>query len=79
MSIAYRERVFLEIQRYPDRCNECPMFCQVPYQCHNEHGLEGQCRLGYMTGSDMRDFFGHYLFEKCNIRNNPSVTLMEAT
>ena len=73
--IKYRQIILLELERYPRKCRECPMFTMMPYQCHNERGTEGGCRLGYMDGNDMRDFYGDMLFTKCDIKNNPNVTI----
>ena len=65
------------LEHYPNTCGECPAFRQYPYQCHNERGYEGHCKLGYMRGQDMRDFSGRKLHDKCDIRNNENVKLME--
>ena len=73
--IKYRQTILLELERYPENCRECPMFTMIPYQCHNERGMEGSCRLGYMDGYDMRDFHGYALFAKCNIKKDPNVTI----
>lgn len=73
--IKYRQIIILELERYPKKCRECPMFTMMPYQCHNERGTEGGCRLGYMDGNDMRDFYGDTLFAECNIKKNPNVTI----
>lgn len=72
----YKQRIILEIERYPENCKECPAFYQHPYTCHNERGMEADCRLGYMC-DDMRDFSGDRLYNKCDIRNNPDVAIME--
>lgn len=73
--IKYRQIIILELERYPEKCCECPMFATTPYQCHNERGMEGNCGLGYMSNCDMRDFSGSTLFDKCDIKNNPNVTI----
>lgn len=73
--IKYRQTILLELERYPERCNECPMFATTPYQCHNERGMEAVCLLGYMDNDDMRDFYGNILFAKCGIKNDPNVTI----
>ena len=75
--IKHREIILLELERYPERCDECPMFYKTPYTCHNERGMEAGYRLGYMGGNDMRDFSGYRLFDKCDIRNNHNVVLMK--
>ena len=75
--IKYRQIILLELERYPKKCRECPMFTMMPYQRHNERGTEGGCRLGYMDGNDMRDFYGDILFTKCDIKNNPNVTIKQ--
>ena len=69
-------KVKFELEHYPTKCVECPAFIQTPYTCHNEIGLEADCRFGYMTRCDMRDFHGNRLFEKCDIVNNPDVTIV---
>ena len=63
------------LDRYPEHCSECPAFRQYPYQCHNERGMEGDCMLGYMARSDMRDFSGNRRFEGCRIESDPNVRL----
>ena len=63
------------LERYPQHCAECPAFRQYPYQCHNERGMEGDCMLGYMAHSDMRDFSGNTRFEGCCIESDPNVAL----
>lgn len=73
--INYRQIICFELERYPERCLECPMFTMTPYQCHNESGKEGGCGFGYMDGEDMRDFYGEILFDKCNIKNRPDVVI----
>ena len=73
--IKYRQTIFLELDRYPKKCGECPMFTMMPYRCHNERGMEGHCGLGYMSNDDMRDFDGKVLFAKCNMKNNPNVVI----
>lgn len=54
--IKYKKLIALELEKYPAKCNDCPMFYTTRYQCHNECGIEGHCELGYMDGYDMRDF-----------------------
>lgn len=73
--IKYRQIILLELEQYPEKCEECPMFYKTPYQCHNERGMEAGCCLGYMDNCDMRDFYGDTLFTKCRIKNNPDVTI----
>lgn len=73
--IKHRQKILLELERYPEKCRECPMFAMIPYQCHNERGREGVCRLGYMGDHDMRDFYGDTLFAECRIKDNPDVTI----
>lgn len=73
--IKHRETILLELERYPEECDECPMFYKTPYICHNERGMEAGCRLGYMDDEDMRDFYGRTLFVKCDIKNNPNVSV----
>ena len=76
--IKHKISMNLEIERYPERCNECPMFSQMPYSCHNERGMEAGCELGYMSHSDTRDFGGQRLFEHCKMRKDPRVILRKA-
>lgn len=73
--IKYRQTILLELEQYPEKCDECPMFYKSPYICHNERGIEAGCRLGYMDDEDMRDFYGSTLFFKCGIKNNPNVSI----
>lgn len=75
--IKYKKLIALELEKYPEKCNDCPMFYTTRYQCHNECGIEGHCELGYMNGYDMRDFYGDGLFELCNIKNDSRVRIME--
>lgn len=75
--IKYKKLIALELEKYPAKCNDCPMFYTTRYQCHNECGIEGHCELGYMDGYDMRDFYGDGLFELCNIKNDSRVRIME--
>lgn len=73
----YKKKIIYELERYPVKCCECPAFHISQYECHNERGAEGHCELGYMNGYDMRDFDGWCLFNKCDIKNNPDVRIME--
>jgi hypothetical protein len=75
--IKYKKLIALELEKYPAKCNDCPMFYTTRYQCHNECGIEGHCELGYMDGYDMRDFYGDGLFELCNIKNDSRVRIVE--
>ena len=75
--IKYKKLIALELEKYPAKCNDCPMFYTTRYQCHNECGIEGHCELGYMDGYDMRDFYGDELFELCNIKNDSRVRIVE--
>lgn len=75
--IKYKKLIALELEKYPSKCNGCPMFYTTRYQCHNECGIEGHCELGYMDGYDMRDFYGDGLFELCNIKNDSRVRIVE--
>ena len=75
--IKYKKLIALELEKYPTKCSECPMFHTIRYQCHNESGIEGDCELGYMNGYDMREFDGWCLFKSCNIKNNPRVKIVE--
>lgn len=68
--------IIAKIERYPDKCNECPFFRLSEYQCHNERGKEADCELGYMKGNDMRDFMGYRLFGGCRIRSNPNISII---
>lgn len=76
--IKCKKLIALELEKYPTKCNECPMFSLSRYQCHhNEYGLEGSCKLGYMDDYDMRDFYGWSIFKSCNIKNDPRVRIVE--
>lgn len=76
MKIKYTKKVSYEISRYPVNCKECPCFSKTPYRCMNECGEEGNCELGYFK-DDMRDFSGIIKYPKCNIQNDPRVSLMK--
>ena len=73
----YKKLIALELERYPRSCDECPAFHTSWYRCHNEHGIEGQCNLGYMDNDDMRDFNGGVLYHNCGIKGDPRVRIME--
>lgn len=73
----YKKKIILELERYPEKCEECPAFHTSNYICHNERGIEGDCEFGYMDNCDMRDFYGQCLFSECDIRNDPDVRIME--
>ena len=75
--VKFTKQIRYELERYPECCAECPAFYTTEYFCHNERGCEGNCELGYMKHSDMRDFSGRYLFNKCDIKNNSNVKLMK--
>ena len=75
--IKYKKLIALELDKYPTKCSECPMFHTSRYQWHNESGIEGDCELGDMNDYDMRDFYGWYLFKSCNIKNDPRVKIVE--
>lgn len=77
MAIKYKKHVTYEIERYPDKCNECPAFKQRPYSCHSDRGMEAGCELGYMNGKDMRDFSGNTKFKECWMGIDRRVTLMK--
>ena len=70
------EIITYTMNRYPERCEECPAFYTRSYQCHNERGVEGHCKLGFMSG-DMRDFDGRKLYKNCSIRNSDNVKIDE--
>ena len=76
MKIKYKKKVSYEMERYPEKCEECPCFSTTPYRCMNECGEEGHCELGYMDRKDMRDFYGKIRFKDCRIENDERVTLM---
>ena len=78
MKIKYKKKVSYEMSRYPENCKECPCFSKTPYHCMNECGEEGNCALRYFE-DDMRDFYGNikYKYPKCNIQNDPRVSLMK--
>lgn len=66
-----------KINRYPEKCSECPFFFQYDYQCHSESGYTGECRLKYMKGDDTRDFRGNKLHPQCQLLSNDKVTLID--
>jgi len=70
-------KVCYEMERYPEKCRECPAFSTSPYICHNESGEEADCQLGYMDGQDMRDFSGYRRHSKCKIEQDKRVTISE--
>ena len=74
MTIKFTKTVSYTIERYPERCNECPCFSMSQYSCMNERGVEGHCALDYLEG-DMRDFRGEIKFPKCQIENDARVTI----
>lgn len=37
--IKCKKLIALELEKYPTKCNECPMFHTSRYQCHNECGI----------------------------------------
>lgn len=59
--------IFVELKRLPKNCADCPMFSLSEYRCHNERGDQGNCKLGYMKGADMRDFTGKSLYSGCRL------------
>lgn len=77
MKIKYKKNVSYEMERYPEKCKECPCFSTTPYRCMNECGEEGHCELGYMDGKDMRDFYGRIKFKECGIEKDARVVLMK--
>lgn len=76
MRIKYKKHISYEIERYPERCNECPAFKRQPYSCHSERGMEAVCELGYMNGKDTRDFMGSVICPDCNIEHDNRVTVI---
>ena len=75
--IKCKKLIALELEKYPTKCNDRPMFHTSRYQCHNECGIEGSCELGYMDGYDMRNFDGWSIFKSCNIKNDPRVRIVK--
>lgn len=75
MKIKCIKTTFYQMERYPEKCNECPAFKQTPYSCHNERGMQGGCELGYMNRLDTRDFSGSIKIPTCDIENNPRVSI----
>ena len=73
--IKYRKHITFEMERYPEKCNECPAFTQKPYSCMNERGMEAGCELGFMCGHDMSDFSGRTRFLDCDIEKSPKVVI----
>lgn len=76
MKIKCTKKVSYEMSRYPINCKECPYFSKTPYRYMNECGEEGHCELGYFE-DDMRDFSVIIKYPKCNIQNDPRVSLMK--
>lgn len=74
--IKYKKHITYEMERYPEKCKECPAFRQTPYTCHNERGMEAHCELGFMDGKDMRDFNGNERLSNCYIRFDSRVKIM---
>lgn len=76
MKIKCIKYITYKMERYPEKCNECPAFKQSPYTCHNERGMEANCELGYMDGKDMRDFDGRIKFKNCSITTDDRVKVL---
>lgn len=74
--IKYKKHITYEMERYPEKCNECPAFRQTSYVCHNERGMEAQCELGFMDGKDMRDFNGNIKYSGCYMGLDTRVKIM---
>lgn len=54
----------------PRVCGVCPFYSERPYQCHNERGMEANCSLGFMRGTDTRDHsYENVLFRGCRIKS----------
>ena len=67
-----------EIDDYPDICEDCPFLLSYTYQCHNETGIAYSCRLGYMHGSDTRDYpVNKKRWDFCKIEHDPRIYLPE--
>jgi hypothetical protein len=75
--IKYTKKVTYEMERYPEKCKECPCFSQKPYSCMNEKGMEARCELGYMDGKDTRDFYGNIKCSSCMIEEDDRVKLID--
>lgn len=75
--IRHTKKVTYEMERYPEKCKECPCFSQHPYSCMNEKGLEARCELGDMDGKDMRDFYGNIKYHRCGIETDNRVKLID--
>lgn len=73
--IKYKKELHYTLERYPENCKECPCFSTSTYIEDYYVDVKGHCELGYMTG-DMRGFEGRCLFNKCNIKNDSRVNLM---
>lgn len=72
--IKHKKHIFYEMERYPEKCSECPAFTQKPYSCMNERGMEVGCELGFMCG-DMRDFSGRTRYSGCEIEKSARVSI----
>lgn len=68
--------VFYELEKYPEKCRECPCFVQDEYHCHNEYGVVADCTLGFMKGHDMRDFYGNIKFKHCKIEEDKRIKIL---
>lgn len=57
----------LVVDNQVDTCGGCSFYSERDYQCHNEHGKEAHCSLGFMNG-DMRDkSFKHIKYDGCKL------------
>ena len=72
----YKKTVSYELERYPEKCKECPCFSTQMYKDWYDYDLVAKCDLGYMD-YDMRGFDGDKLFKDCNIRKDSRVTLFK--
>lgn len=77
MRIKCKKHITYEMERYPEKCSECPAFSQTPYSCMNERGMEAHCELGFMCG-DMRDFYGNIRYPDCKIEKTANVVINKA-
>ena len=74
--IKCKKEVFYQLERYPQKCAECPCLRTSNYQCQNERGIVTGCELGYMDGFETRDYNTSKRFFNCDIENNKNVSLL---
>lgn len=76
--IKHIEEIKVTVERYPNYCDECPMFYQTEYKHHGKRLQEAHCKLGYMEGFDTIDFSGRSLFRGCFAVDDGKMILEES-